>query len=32
MRVFRVSEFLGSGFVFSFLAILLACLSKEVLR
>ncbi len=32
MRVFRVSEFLGSAFVFSFLAILLAFLSKEVLR
>ena len=31
MRVFRVSEFLGSAFVFSFLAILLAFLS-EVLR
>ena len=32
MRVFRVSEFLGGAFVFSFLAILLAFLSKEVLR
>ncbi|MGO9547460.1 MAG: respiratory chain complex I subunit 1 family protein [Rhodomicrobium sp.] len=32
MRVFRVSEFLGSAFVFSFLAILLAFLSREVLR
>lgn len=32
MRVFRVSEFLGSAFIFSFLAILLAFLSKEVLR
>jgi formate hydrogenlyase subunit 4 len=32
MRVFRLSEFLGSAFVFSFLAILLAFLSKEVLR
>ncbi|MFZ1109354.1 MAG: NADH-quinone oxidoreductase subunit H [Rhodomicrobium sp.] len=32
MRVFRVSEFLGGAFVFSFLAILLAFLSSEVLR
>jgi formate hydrogenlyase subunit 4 len=32
MRVFRVSEFLGSAFIFSFLAILLAFLSREVLR
>jgi formate hydrogenlyase subunit 4 len=32
MRVFRVSEFLGGAFVFSFLAILLAFLSREVLR
>ncbi len=32
MRIFRVSEFLGSAFIFSFLAILLAFLSKEVLR
>ncbi len=32
MRVFRVGEFLGSAFIFSFLAILLAFLSKEVLR
>jgi formate hydrogenlyase subunit 4 len=32
MRVFRVSEFLGTAFVFSFLAILLAFLSREVLR
>ncbi len=32
MRVFRVSEFLGSAFVFSFLAILLAFLSREVLH
>ena len=32
MRVFRVSEFLGGAFIFSFLAILLAFLSTEVLR
>jgi formate hydrogenlyase subunit 4 len=32
MRVFRVSEFLGGAFVFSFLAILLAFLSREVLH
>ncbi len=32
MRVFRVSEFLGGAFIFSFLAILLAFLSREVLR
>ena len=32
MRIFRVSEFLGSAFIFSFLAILLAFLSSEVLR
>jgi formate hydrogenlyase subunit 4 len=32
MRVFRVGEFLGGAFVFSFLAILLAFLSSEVLR
>ena len=32
MRVFRVSEFLGGAFIFSFLAILLAFLSNEVLQ
>lgn len=32
MRVFRVSEFLGGAFVFGFLAILLAFLSREVLN
>ena len=32
MRVFRVSEFIGGAFIFSFLAILLAFLSTEVLR
>ncbi len=32
MRVFRVSEFLGGAFVFAFLAILLAFLTREVMR
>jgi len=32
MRVFRVSEFLGGAFVFAFLAIILAFLTREVLR
>jgi formate hydrogenlyase subunit 4 len=32
MRVFRVSEFLGGAFVFAFLAILLAFLTREVLQ
>lgn len=32
MRVFRVSELLGGAFVFAFLAILLAFLTREVLR
>ena len=31
MRVFRVGEFLGGAFVFAFLAILLAFLTREVL-
>jgi formate hydrogenlyase subunit 4 len=31
MRVFRVSEFLGVAFIFAFLAILLAYLTREVL-
>jgi formate hydrogenlyase subunit 4 len=32
MRVFRVGEFLGGAFVFAFLAILLAFMTREVLR
>ncbi|MDO8354361.1 MAG: NADH-quinone oxidoreductase subunit H, partial [Aestuariivirga sp.] len=32
MRVFRVGEFLGGAFVFAFLAILLAFLTREVLN
>jgi len=32
MRVFRVSEFLGGAFVFAFLAILLAFVTREVLN
>jgi len=32
MRVFRVNEFLGGAFIFSFLAILLEFLSREVQR
>jgi formate hydrogenlyase subunit 4 len=32
MRVFRVGEFLGGAFVFAFLAILLAFLTREVLK
>lgn len=32
MRVFRVGEFLGGAFVFAFLAIILAFLTREVLR
>jgi len=32
MRVFRVSEFLGGAFVFAFLAILLAFITREVAR
>jgi formate hydrogenlyase subunit 4 len=32
MRVFRVGEFLGGAFVFAFLAILLAFVSREVLK
>ena len=32
MRVFRVSEFLGGAFVFAFLAILLAFVTREVLK
>ena len=32
MRVFRVSEFLGGAFVFAFLAILLAFVTREVVR
>jgi formate hydrogenlyase subunit 4 len=32
MRVFRVSEFLGGAFVFAYLAILLAFLTREVLN
>lgn len=32
MRVFRVGEFLGGAFVFAFLAILLAFLTREVLQ
>ena len=32
MRVFRVGEFLGGAFVFAFLAILLAFVTREVLN
>lgn len=32
MRVFRVSEFLGGAFVFAFLAILLAFITREVVQ
>jgi Na+-transporting methylmalonyl-CoA/oxaloacetate decarboxylase gamma subunit len=32
MRIFRVSEFLGGAFVFAFLAILLAFITREVVQ
>jgi formate hydrogenlyase subunit 4 len=32
MRVFRVGEFLGTAFIFAFLALLLSFLTQEVLR